>query len=314
MSRTPAPPSAGATDLLTKSAVLRRLELEVHRRLDGRLTGDYVSLATGSGTERAGARRYEPGDDARRIDWSLTARSLDAHIRTTEADRELHTLVVVDRSPSLDFGTARREKREVVLATLAAFGVLTGRSGNRLAVVVAGGERLTHLPPRQSRAGVLAALSAVYDSPRRPPGPNPGADLDAALTWAHRTQRHRGQIVVASDFLDRSALHDRRDWADGLHRLALRHRVVAVHVTDPRELELAPVGMLGVVDVETGRHLHVQTNSPRLRERYAEAARARHDAIVQAVRQAGADYLHLSTDRDWVLDLAHFVTRRSVRP
>jgi uncharacterized protein (DUF58 family) len=308
MSRTPAPPSAGATDLLTKSAALRRLELEVHRRLDGRLTGDYVSLATGSGTERAGARRYEPGDDARRIDWSLTARSLDAHIRTTEADRELHTLVVVDRSPSLDFGTARREKREVVLATLAAFGVLTGRSGNRLAVVVAGGERLVHLPPRQSRAGVLAALSAVYDTPRRPRGPDAGADLNAALTWAHRTQRHRGQIVVASDFLDRC------DWAGGLHRLALRHRVVAVHVTDPRELELTPVGMLGVVDAETGRHLHVQTNSARLRARYAEAARARHDAIIDAVRKAGADYLHLSTDRDWVLDLARFVTRRSVRP
>jgi len=308
MTRTPTPPSADATALLTKSAALRRLELEVRRRLDGRLTGDYVSAAIASGTERAGARRYEPGDDARRIDWSLTARSLEPHIRTTDADRELHTLVVVDRSPSLDFGTARREKREVALATLAAFGVLTGRSGNRLSVVVAGGDRLQHLPARPGRAGVLAALSAVYDSPRHQARPDSTADLAAALTWADRTQRHRGQIVIASDFLDRS------DWAGGLHRLALRHRVVAVHITDPRELELTPVGMLGVVDVETGRHLHVQTNSRRLRERYAEAARARHDRIVAAVRRAGAEHLHLSTDRDWVLDLAHFVTRRSVRP
>jgi uncharacterized protein (DUF58 family) len=308
MNRTTAPPSAGPTDLLTKSAVLRRLELEVRRRLDGRLTGDYVSMATGSGSERAGARRYEPGDDARKIDWSLTARSLDAHVRTTEADRELHTVVVVDRSPSLDFGTARREKREVVLATLAAFGVLTGRSGNRLGVVIAGGEQLTHLPPRQSRAGVLAALSRVYDTPRGDVRPDAAADLAAALKWAERTQHHRGQIVVASDFLDRSG------WADGLHRLALRHRVIAVHVTDPRELELAPVGMLGVVDVESGRHLHVQTNSSRLRARYAEAARTRHDGIVAAIRNTGADYLHLSTDRDWVLDLARFVTRRGVRP
>jgi uncharacterized protein (DUF58 family) len=280
----------------------------MRRRLDGRLTGDYVSAAIASGSERAGARRYEPGDDARRIDWSLTARSLEPHIRTTEADRELHTLVIVDRSPSLDFGTARREKREVALATLAAFGVLTGRSGNRLAVVVAGGDKLRHLPARQSRAGVLAALSAVYDTPRHRQRPDHRADLAAALTWADRTQRHRGQIVVASDFLDRS------DWAGGLHRLALRHRVVAVHITDPRELELTPVGMLGVVDVETGRHLHVQTNSRRLRERYADAARARHERIVAAVRKAGADYLHVSTDRDWVLDLARFVTRRNARP
>jgi len=304
MSRTPTPPSARPTDLLTKSAALRRLELELRRRLDGRLTGDYLSLATGSGSERAGARRYEPGDDARRIDWSLTARSLETHVRTTEADRELHTLCIVDRSASLDFGTARREKREVVLATLAAFGIVTGRSGNRLGVVIAGGDRLTHLPPRQSREGLLAALSRVYDTPRRDDRPGPGADLFGALEWAHRTQRHRGQIVIASDFLENS------DWATALRRLGLRHRVVAVHVTDPRELQLTPVGILGVVDVETGRRVHVQTNSPTLRARYAEAAQARHDRIGTSIRHAGADYLHLSTDRDWVLDLARFLTRR----
>ena len=304
MTRTPAPPSARPIDLLTKSAALRRLELELRRRLDGRLTGDYVSLAIGSGSERAGARRYEPGADARRIDWSLTARSLEAHVRTTEADRELHTLCVVDRSASLDFGTSRREKRELVLATLAAFGIVTGRSGNKLGVVIAGGDRLQHLPPRQSREALMASLSRVYDTPRREARPGAGADLAGALDWAHRTQRHRGQIVVASDFLENS------DWATGLRRLALRHRVVAVHVTDPRELRLTPVGILGVVDVETGRRVHVQTNSPTLRARYAEAAQARHDGIVAAIRHAGADYLHLSTDRDWVLDLAKFLTRR----
>src|SRR2546423_539054 len=135
---------------------------------------------------RAGAGRCERGADARRIAWSLPARSFEPHVRTTEADRELDTTVVVDRSPSLDFGTARREKREVVLAVLAAYGVLTGRSGNRLSVVIAGGDRLTHLPPRQSRAGVLAALSRVYDTPRRDTRPDASADLAAALGWAHR--------------------------------------------------------------------------------------------------------------------------------
>lgn len=302
------PPTATPTDLLSRSATLRRLELEVRRRLDGRLTGDYLSAAMGPGSERAGARRYEPGDDARRIDWSLTARSLDAHVRTTEADRELDTTVVVDRSPSLDFGTARREKREVVLAVLAAFGVLTGRSGNRLDVLITGGDRLHRVPPRQSRAGLLAALAVVDDSPRRNGPPAPDADLAHALDNVHRTKRQRGLVVVASDFLDSS------EWGLPLRRIVLHHSVVAVHVSDPRELELAPVGMLTVVDAETGRQLHLQTNSSRLRDRYAAAARARHDRIAATIRHSGASYLHLSTDRDWVLDLAEFVSKRGMRP
>jgi uncharacterized protein (DUF58 family) len=302
-----APPTATPTELLSKSAVLRRLELEVRRRLDGRLPGDHVALSTGPGSERAGARPYTPSDDARAIDWNLTARSFETHVRTTEPDRELDTLVVVDRSPSLDFGTATREKRELALATLAAFGVLAERHRNRLSVVIAGGDELRHLPPRGGRTALLAALSTVFDTPRRDAPPAGRADLAATLDWAARTRRHRGQIVVASDFLDRS------DWPRRLRRLALRHFVVAVHITDPRELELTPVGMLSVVDAETGRRLHVQTSSSALRARYAAAARERHARIVDAIRTADAEYLHLSTDRDWVLDLARFVANRNVR-
>ncbi|HMC41972.1 MAG TPA: DUF58 domain-containing protein, partial [Acidimicrobiales bacterium] len=102
--------------MAAKAELLRRLELAVTRRLDGMLSGDYLAYATGPGTEPAGARPYGPGDDARRIDWNLTARALSPHVRTTEADRELETCLVVDRSASLDFGTAEREKRELALA------------------------------------------------------------------------------------------------------------------------------------------------------------------------------------------------------
>src|SRR5205814_3498611 len=140
-----APRAAGAVDVVPERRARGRRDRGARGRRAGRGRGASAPPPAGPGTERGGARRYEPGDDARRIDWSLTARSLDPHVRTTEADRELHTLVVVDRSPSLDFGTARREKRELALATLAAFGVLTGRSGNRLGVVVAGGDALAHL-------------------------------------------------------------------------------------------------------------------------------------------------------------------------
>ena len=120
---TPAPASGtgtGVAPVIRKAAELRRLELLVTRRLDGLLRGEFLGVQTGPGTEFAGSRQYEAGDDARRIDWNLTARSLSPQLRTTEADRELQTWVVADCSASMYFGTAEREKSELVFAASAA--------------------------------------------------------------------------------------------------------------------------------------------------------------------------------------------------
>jgi uncharacterized protein (DUF58 family) len=300
------PPSAGPAALSVKATVLRRLELDVTRRLEGLVSGDYLALATGPGTEAAGARPYGPGDDARHIDWNLSARTLSPQVRTTDADRELETSVVVDRSASLDFGTAQREKREAALAAVAAFGFLTVRSGNRLAFLITGGSELVWLPPRSGRTGLMTGLTAIYDTPRQADGPAPAAGLGAGLARVARTQRRRGQIIVVSDFLDPS------DWAIPLRRLCLRHQVIAVQVTDPREFRLPDVGILTVVDAETGRHLHVQTSSAVLRERYRAAAAERQLQIRRQLGDAGAEHLQLSTDRDWLTDVVRFVEHRRV--
>ena len=303
------PPSAGPAKLSDRATVLRRLELDVTRRLEGLVSGDYRALAVGPGSDPAGARPYGPGDDARHIDWNLSARMLTPQVRTTDADRELETCVVVDRSASLDFGTAEREKREAALAAVAAFGFLSVRSGNRFACLITGGSELVWLPPRSGRAALMAGLTAVYDTPRRQEGPSAAAGLSAGLVRVARTQRRRGQIVVVSDFLDPS------DWATPLRRLCLRHQVIAVQVTDPREFQLPDVGMLTVVDAETGQHLHVQTGSAALRERYRAAAWERHTEIRRLVAEAGAEHLPLSTDRDWLVDVVRFVHhRRPSRP
>jgi uncharacterized protein (DUF58 family) len=299
------PPSAPPAEVAAKAAVLRRLELEVTRRLDGILTGDYVATAAGPGSERAGARQYEPGDDARRMDWNLTARALVPHVRTTDADREMETWIVADRSASLDFGTATCEKRDLVLAAAAAFGFLTARHGNRLGLLVAGGENVTRLRARSGRVPLMAALATLYDWPRLDRQPGSGADLATTLNRLDRSRHHRGQVVVVSDFLEPSA------WPDSIARLVLRHELVAVHVTDPREFHLPAVGMLGVIDPETGRRLNVQTNSVALRARFEAAAAERYGQIRSAVIRSGADHLHLSTDRDWLIDFARFVATRN---
>lgn len=307
----PRPPAAATevasvpvAQVATRSDVLRRLELEVRRRVEGRLSGDHATLAVGPGSERAGARAYEPGDDARLIDWNLSARSGETYVRQTEADREAQTWIVVDRSASLDFGTARAEKREVALGAVAAFGMLRLGGGNRIGVVMSGTDTLRHLPARQGRAAFMAALSAVHDTPRMAAPPGEGTDLAAACRWLQGAARRRGQVVVVSDFLDPDT------WQRELRLLSLRHEVVAVHVTDPRELALPDVGILAVVDAETGRQRYVDAGSRGLRERYADAARTRDHAIRTAIHSAGAEYLALSTERDWLSDTVAFVLRR----
>lgn len=295
---------SGVSSMVERAGVLAALELDVGHRLEGLVHGDFLGLASGPGSEPADARRYAPGDDARRIDWNLTARSAEIQTRTTEPDRELELWILADRSASVDFGTAQCEKRDLVLAAAAAFGLRTLGHGNRVGMVVAGGDRLQTFPPRSDRATLFAGLVALHRSPRREQGPDPGADLEGALAWLQRMAGRRGVIVVISDFLDATG------WAASIRRLAMRHDVIAVQVVDPRELELPSVGMLSVVDTESGEVMHVQTGSTRLRERYRRAALARHDDIRSSLHRAGASHVVLSTDRDWVVDIARFLSAR----
>ena len=296
--------SVPVAEVAARSDVLRRLELEVRRRIDGIASGDHATLSVGPGSERAGARAYAPGDDARLIDWNLTARSAETYVRQTEADRESETWIVADRSASLDFGTARCEKRDVVLGATAGFGMLRLGGGNRIGLVLSGTDRLLHRPARQGRTAFMAGLAAVYDTPRMDSPPAADADLGAALRWLQGAARRRGQVVVVSDFLDGER------WQRELRLLALKHEVVAVHVTDPRELALPSVGILAVVDAETGRQRYVDSGSKGLRERYAAAAQQRDAGIRTAIHAAGAEYVALSTSRDWLTDTVAFAARR----
>jgi uncharacterized protein (DUF58 family) len=285
-------------------SALRQLDLLVNRKLDGLLNGDHLGLMRGPGSEAGDARLYQPGDDARRIDWSLSARTNTTHVRETIADRELETWLVVDGTASLDFGTARCEKRDLALAAAAAFGFLTARAGNRVAAVCFDGTTTEVRPPRSGREAVLALLHRIEQRPRAVPAAGSLAD---ALERTHRVARRRGLVVVVSDLLDQS------DWAPQLRALTTRHEVVVAQVCDPREAELPPVGLLTLVDPETGRRQEVQTNSHKLRARFAEAAAAQRATITRTVRACGAGHLILSTDRDWLLDVASFILARRRR-
>jgi uncharacterized protein (DUF58 family) len=298
-----APPRfGGATDPASAAVLLRRLELTVRRRLDGLLQGDHLGLVPGSGSETGDARSYHPGDDVRRMDWPVTARTQVPHVREMIADRELETWVVLDLSASLDFGTAFCEKRDLAIAGLAAVSHLTVRGGNRLGAVVTTGERVDRYPAAAGRLAADRLLRAVVATPRAAGGRR--GDLAAALETLRRPPRRRGLAVVISDFLGDL------DWERPLRGLSARHELLAVEVVDPRELELADVGSLTVVDPESGRTLEVPTGSAAFRQRFAEGAAAQRREIAAALRRAGAAHLQLRTDRDWLADVVRFVAER----
>jgi uncharacterized protein (DUF58 family) len=295
-------------------AVLRQLELLVTRRLDGLLQGDFQGLVPGAGSEAGDGRVYRPGDDVRRMDWNLTARTTVPHVRETIVDRELETWLLVDGSASLDFGTAECEKRDLALCAAAAVGFLTARQGNRLGTVLATPTGTITRPPRSGRTPLLARLHelAVYRAPEGSQAQPLAGDLAAAMEATQRVARRRGLVVVISDFLEP------RDWERPFRGLASHHDVLAVEIVDPRELELPPVGLLMLVDPESGRRVEVQTTSAKLRARFAAAATNQRSAIAGAIRRAGVDHLQLRTDRDWLRDIVRFVVgrrrRRAGRP
>lgn len=232
------------------------------------------------------------------MDWNATARTTVPHVRLTLADRELTIWIVLDASASMDFGTARMEKRDLAVGAAAAVAFLTERAGNRLGAQISGPHGIRRIPPRTGRRHLLTVLHAALDRPRVEPGA-----ADSTLADSLRELRAlpgRGLVAVVSDFLETG-------WEQPLRTVAHRHQVLAVETVDPRELELPDVGLLTVVDPETGRRREVPTHARRLRERYAEAALEQRAVIKQAIRRAGAAHLRLRTDRDWVRDVVRYV-------
>jgi uncharacterized protein (DUF58 family) len=295
--------------LRSAEASARRLRLDVARRLDGLLAGDHLGYLFGPGTEAAEARLYGPGDDVRRIDWSVTARTNETHVRDAVAERELETTLLVDLSASMSFGTVNCEKRDIALEVAAAVMHLSSGSGDRVGAVVLTADGMKRMPPRGGRDASLALLHRLLTEQR---SDGVGPDLAQALKAVLNPPRRRGLVVVLSDLL--SPVDAEPPWARPLRMLAHRHDVIVGEIVDPRELTLPDVGVLRLVDPETGRHLEVQTRSKALRERYAAAASARRVAHASAVRRAGAGHVVLRTDRDWLVDLATFLaTRRKLR-
>jgi len=299
--RTPARPGPGPTP----EALLRALDLSVGRRIRGLLSGEYRAHDLGGGIELAQVRPYQPGDDVRRIDWNVTARTTIPHVRVHVPERALTAWLLLDVSPSMTFGTADRRKADVAEGVAVAIGHLATQRGNRLGIVTFGGSRDRRVPPAAGGAGLLGLLLASrLETVEEGTGATSPAD---ALRIANAAAPRGGLVVVVSDF--RGPL----DWRRDLAAVAARHHVLAVEIGDPRETDLPDVGELTLVDAETGREVRVDTSSRRLRERFASAAVQDRARLAADFRRLGVDHIVLSTSGGWLRSLAGQLRIRGIR-
>jgi uncharacterized protein (DUF58 family) len=287
-------------------ALLRALDVTIGRRVEGLLAGDYRSSLLGVGTELAQVRPYVPGDDIRWIDWNVTARTREPHVRVHLAERVMVTWLVLDTSASMTFGTADRRKADVAEGVAIAVGHVATRRGNRLGIVAFGEGTPSGHPPRQGRAALIGLLLSLRDAGDGDHDRGAGSLRDALVTTANLAQQ-RALVVVVSDFRGPA------DWRRAMLDLAGGHDVLAVEIRDPREQELPNVGDLWLVDPETGRQLRVDTRSEKLRRRFAAAAAEERAGLARTFASAGVRHVTLSTEGEWLRPLAIFLRHGSRR-
>lgn len=282
--------------------ILARLELVLRRRIHGLVQGEHLGLFAGAGSEPGESRPYVPGDDVRLLDWNVTARTGLPHVRDPVPDHEVDLWLVTDMSASQHFGTTVREKREVVVAVAAGFGLPATRLANRVGAVITAGGRSRGVPAAPGRRHLLSLLHHMITAPAY--HGEGRTDLVQAFVTLRALARRRGVVVVISDFL---ALPG---WEASLGSLALRHDVIVVEVVDPRESELPRMGVLALVDPETGRSRMVDTSRRPLRTAFARAAAAQRAHLADVACGAGIDHLVVSTEDDWLGEILGFFDRR----
>lgn len=281
---------------------VRRIEIRTNRLVNESLAGEYHSVFKGRGMEFSEVREYQFGDDIRTIDWNVTSRMGHPYVKKHVEERELTVILLVDFSASGQFGTRRQFKREIEAEICAILAFSAIKNSDRVGLIAFTDRIEKFLRPRKGKDHVLRVIREVlYFQPR-----GRATDLGMALQYMYKTITKRSVVFVISDFMS-------ADYAQPLRVAARKHDLIAVTVTDPREEEIPPVGLVELEDAESGQSTLVDSSDRHTREmfrRWAQERRAGREALFRAV---GVDALELHTDRPYDVPLVRFFHRRARR-
>jgi uncharacterized protein (DUF58 family) len=292
---------------------VRRLELEMRGMVNAVFGGEYRSVFRGQGVEFSEVRAYEPGDDVRHIDWNVTARMGHPFVKRHVEERELTLLLCVDLSGSTQFGTRTRFKADVSAEASMLLALSAVRNNDRVGLLLFT-DRIEHVvPPDKGRRHVLRLIRDLMAADPR----GTGTDVGRALDYAARMLPHRSIIFVMSDFIAPGpgpvGANGIPDWEKRLRTAAGRHDVIALRVTDTGDSIMPAVGLVRLLDPETGRETLVDTGAGSWRVAFDGQLAREETYRTRAFRQAGVDEIELHTSESTAPALLAFFRRRQRR-
>lgn len=280
-----------------------KIRVVTSRLVDEHLSGEYHSVFKGHGIEFDEVREYVAGDDVRSIDWNVTARMGHPFIKRFCEERELTVIFLVDISGSQCFGSESRSKAEVAAEITCLLALSAIKNQDKVGLILFSDRIEKYVPPRKGRTAVMRLVREVLALS----GTRRRTDIAEALRFLNNVQKHRSVVFLVSDFMNAG------DYTRELRVTSRRHDIIACPVSDPREIRLVPAGIIEVEDPETGSVLLLDTDSPAVRQSFADAADAETSTIMKDLRRMKIDTIPLATDRPFVDDVRRLFHQRQTR-
>lgn len=281
---------------------IRQIEISTRRAVNDVLGGQYHSVFKGRGMEFSEVREYQPGDDIRTIDWNVTARTGHPFIKKFTEERELTVMLLVDVSGSEIFGSVRQLKNELAAEVAAVLAFSAIRNNDKVGLIMFSDDIELFVPPKKGKTHVLRVIREIlYFTPK-----GRRTDIPAALRFLEQITAHHSVTFLLSDFIA-------DDYQKMLRVANQRHDMVAVAITDPREIEMPPIGIVELEDAETGSRILLDTSHEPTRRNFWETAVRRQRERAQMLRNCGVDLVELRTDEPYLKPLIKFFRMREAR-
>lgn len=266
------------------------------------LAGEYQSVFKGRGMEFSEVREYQQGDDIRTIDWNVTARTGAPHVKKFIEERELTVILLVDVSSSGEFGTIKQMKGEVAVEICALLAFSAIKNNDRVGLIIFTDTIEKFIPPKKGKKHVLRVIrELLYFQPKKKK-----TDISAVLEYLGRVQKRKSVVFLVSDFLS-------KDYEKDLQVANRKHDLIAITITDPREIKMPKIGFIEFEDAETGELVVIDTYSPEVRRQFENLSAHDRDKRHRFFKSISLDSIDIMTDRPYVDPLVKFFRLRAKR-